>query len=208
MLKIQCRRRQLLSNYWRNICKPDRFTLAERFTAGKKKNHNTQGLCKKPSDGRSAAPTHLFDSRAREFCSLGFAFAGFSLRLFVSCCCILVSCTPSCFHHKDCNLDCQQCFSAHSALRLQAPAAEANSQEKVLLQAVGSLLFQAWMRSQKNACSTSQPYARLPLPCYLQLPLPPAVTQPVQGRAFSLRCLAQSGGGKADGRGGEREMDG
>lgn len=59
-----------------------------------------------------------------------------------------------------------------------------NSQEKVLLQAVGSLLFQAWMQSRKTACSTSQPCARLPLPRYLQLPLPPAVTQPVQGRAF------------------------
>ncbi|KFQ48263.1 hypothetical protein N334_02069, partial [Pelecanus crispus] len=68
------------------------------------------------------------DSRVREFCSLGFAFAVFPLRLFVFCCCILVSCTPSCFHHKDCDLDCQW-FSSHSTLfRLQAPAADANKQ--------------------------------------------------------------------------------
>lgn len=74
---------------------------------------------------------HIFDSRVREFCSLGFAFAGFPLRLFVSCCCILVSCTPSCFHHTDCHLDCQWCFSSHSALfRLQAPAADANKQPR------------------------------------------------------------------------------
>ncbi|KFR03167.1 hypothetical protein N306_01926, partial [Opisthocomus hoazin] len=71
------------------------------------------------------------DSRVREFCSLGSAFAGFSLRLFVSCCCILVSCTPSSFHHNDCDLDCQWCFSSHSALfRLQAPAADANEQPR------------------------------------------------------------------------------
>lgn len=152
----------------------------------------------------------VFDSRVEEFCSLGFAFAGFPLWLFVSCCCILVSCTPSCFHHKDCNLDCQRGFSSHSALLgLQAAAADARGQPKG--RAPASSRFpapEARMRSGKAACSTSQPCAQLPLPCYLQLPLPPAVTQAVQGRAFSLRCLAQSGGGKAGGRGGEREVDG
>ncbi|KFP23358.1 hypothetical protein N325_02114, partial [Colius striatus] len=67
------------------------------------------------------------DSRAKEFFCLGFAFAAFPLRLFVSCCCILVSCTSSCFHHKDCDLYYQWCFSSHSALfRLQAPAADAS----------------------------------------------------------------------------------
>ncbi|KFV18359.1 hypothetical protein N340_12083, partial [Tauraco erythrolophus] len=71
------------------------------------------------------------DSRFRELCSLGFAFAGFPLGLFISCCCILVSCTPSCFHHKDCDPDCQWCFSSHSArFRLQAPAADANEQPR------------------------------------------------------------------------------
>ncbi|KFR05185.1 hypothetical protein Y956_12623, partial [Nipponia nippon] len=121
------------------------------------------------------------DSRAREFCSLGFAFAGFPLGLFVSCCCILGSCTPGCFHQKDCNLDCQWCFSSHSALfRLQALAAQQPREG-----APASSRFPALPgldAVSEDACSTSQPYAPLPLPCYLQLPLPPAVTQAVQGR--------------------------
>ncbi|KFQ25431.1 hypothetical protein N331_08591, partial [Merops nubicus] len=71
------------------------------------------------------------DSRIRDFCSLGSAFAGIPLGLFVSCCCILVSCTASRFHHKDCNLVCQWCFSSHSALfRLRAAAADATEQPR------------------------------------------------------------------------------
>lgn len=185
-----------------------RSTLAERFTAERKKNNqNPQGLCKEPSDGRQQ-PTHM--DLIQGFRSPGLAFAGFPLGLFVSCCCILATWTPSCFHRKDRDQNCQWCFSSHSALfRLQAPAADAKEQPREGAPASSRFpLLQAWMQCRKTACSTSQPCARLPLPRYLQLPLPPAVTQAVQGRAFSLRCLAQSGGGKAGGRGGEREMGG
>lgn len=203
MLRIQCRRCQLLSNYRRNICKPDRFTLAGRFTAETKRK-KTQSLCKKPSDGtylipesgNSAAWVLLLLVFLSGYLSLAAAFwSAAHPVVFTTRTAIWIASGAS--HPILPSLD-----SKHL---LQMPT---NSQEKVLLQAVGSLLLQAWMRSRKTACSTSQPYARLPLPRYLQLPLPPAVTQAVQGRAFSLRCLAQSGGGKAGGRGGEREMDG
>lgn len=156
--KIQCRKCQLLSNYWRNICKTDRFT--ERFTADPKKkkilrvfarNHlmpDQQPPCTFliPESGNFAAWILLLLVFLSGYLSLAAAFWSAAHPVFITRTAIWIASGVS--HPILPSLD-----SKHP---LQMPT---NSQEKVLLQAIGSLLFQAWMRSRKTACSTSQPYA-------------------------------------------------
>lgn len=97
------------------------------------------------------------------------------------------------------DLDSRWRFSAHSALlRPPAPAADAN--EAPGAGAAASSRFPALPGSDAASEDGMQHLPALCTAspcCYLQLPLPPAVTQAVRGRAFSPSSPARRGGGKA-----------
>lgn len=101
------------------------------------------------------------------------------------------------------DLDCRWHFSAHSALfRFPAPAADANQVSRD----AASSRFPALPGSDAASEDSMQHFSALCTAsscCYLQLPLPPAVTQAVP--FLRAAWLGVGEGRKAGGRGGERE---
>lgn len=118
-----------------------------------------------------------------------------------ACCC--AACL-SCAHRQSLAQDCKLRFSSHSpstCCRDPVPAGDGCSRTRRLSAPPAS-------EPLRQQCAVFPGPACGFLPRGLQLPLPPAVTQAVRGRVYSLCCLAQGGGGKAGGKGGGGRRDG